>query len=92
MELAVPLLIVLSAGAGFVLRDRVSRVAAGALLGLGVGSLIIGVAILWLTVVGWMPLGSWIAGLTAVVLLGIALVAIPLSLAVRCCGPSADTR
>lgn len=91
MELAVPLLIVLSAGAGFVLRNRVSRAASGVLLGLGLGSLILGVAILWLTVVGWMPLGSWTAGLTAVVLLGLAVFVLPFSLVVRCCGQSATT-
>lgn len=85
MELAVPLLVVLSAVAGFVLRNSVSQVVGRVLLAMGVGAFVLGIAVLGMTVVGWMPLGAWTAGLTAVILLGLAVLILPFAVAVRCC-------
>lgn len=51
-------------------------------LALGLGALILALAVLGLTVVGWGPFGAWTAGPTAVVLLGVAALALPFGLTV----------
>jgi hypothetical protein len=90
VELAVPLLVVLSGVGGILLRNSVSQIVGRVLLALGVGAFVLGIAVLGLTVAGWMPLGTWTAALTAVLLLGLAALVLPFAVAVRCCRASAD--
>lgn len=82
MELGYLLLVAVSAVAGLIFRRRVSRRVGRVLLALGLGAAVLGVAILWLAVVGWAPFGTYESALVAAVLLGLAALALPFGLAV----------
>lgn len=69
---------------GLLLGRRVSRALGHIVLAVGLGSLIVALVVLGLTVVGWGPLGAWTAGLVAVLLLGMAGAAVPFGLTVSC--------
>jgi hypothetical protein len=84
-------ILVVSAGAGFVLREVVSRKVASAVLVLGLGALMLGVVVLGLTVVGWAPFGTWTGAVAAVFLFGAAALVIPFALAAGCCRSSTDS-
>jgi hypothetical protein len=82
LELGFLFVVVVSAGAGLVLRTKVSLTVGRVFLALGFGALILALVVLGLTLVGWGPLGVWTAGLVSVVLLGVAALALPFGLTV----------
>lgn len=82
MESGFLLLIALSAGAGLVLRRRVSPELGRAVLLLGLGALAVGVTILGLTVLGRGPLAPWTASLVSVALLAVAALTFPFGVTV----------
>ena len=83
--------VAVSAGAGLVLRKKVSLKVGRVSLALGLGAFVLAVAVLWVTIIGWGPLDAWTAGLAAVVLLGVASLALPFALAVTLGRSSAES-
>jgi hypothetical protein len=82
MEIGFLLFVAVSTGAGLLLRPRVSVSIRRAFLACGVGALGLALAVLALTMSGQWLFGVWIAGLAAVLLLGVTALVLPFALAV----------
>lgn len=71
-----------SAGAGLLLRSRVSPTLGRKFLACGAGALVAGLSVWGLLLQGWGPLGLWTSIYVATVLIVIAGLALPFGLAV----------
>lgn len=80
MELALLLLMAVSGAAGFAMRGTVPPLIHRVLLVLGMGGMLLGLAAMTLTLIGWMPLDTWTAGQVSVTLLAIGLLTLPFAL------------
>ena len=69
----------ISGGIGDLAGGKLSRTVGRITLGIGLSALALGILILALAVLGWGPLGTWSAGLAAVILFALAGLALPFS-------------
>ena len=77
MELIFLLLVAASAFIGVLLRRVTSRRGSHVVLAVGVGMLGLGLAMLWSVMGGWSPFDSLTSGVVALLLFGVAGVALP---------------